>query len=367
MIVVIADDLTGAAEVAGIALRHGLDVRFATQAPDALPPEADVVVIATDTRSGSAAEARETVSAIASRLKGKEITLFKKVDSVLRGHVSTETEEICRTMGYSGAFIMPQNPSKGRIIADGVYTIDGTPLAETSFSYDPEFPAKSSLVKDLLPGAVSLPIESEAPAEGLVIADATTIEETKAQLGKLRPDQLLVGAGDTFDAFLPTRHRDVEESPADCSRAVIVNGSTQSRSLSGEPFVRAIGAETVAMTAEAFHGGDAGPWLKNLADSYERNGSVIMTIGHPATGGKAYAVRLRGLMADAVSSLATPTLLVIEGGATAYAVLERLGWRDFTVAKEYGPGVVALRHSATTVILKPGSYPWGSLFERETI
>ena len=49
MIVVVADDMTGAAEIAGFCLRYGLRVAFATEVTEL--PKADVLVVATDTRS----------------------------------------------------------------------------------------------------------------------------------------------------------------------------------------------------------------------------------------------------------------------------------------------------------------------------
>ncbi|MFY7890086.1 MAG: four-carbon acid sugar kinase family protein, partial [Spirosomataceae bacterium] len=49
MVVVIADDFTGAAEMAGIALTKQFSVEIVTSLP--LKTEASVVVISTDTRS----------------------------------------------------------------------------------------------------------------------------------------------------------------------------------------------------------------------------------------------------------------------------------------------------------------------------
>ena len=57
-----------------------------------------------------------------------------------------------------------------------------------------------------------------------------------------------------------------------------------------------------------------------------------------------------------------PSLIVIEGGATAFAVIGRLGWTSFSVKRELSPGVVCLSYGDTDIILKPGSYDWGNLF-----
>jgi uncharacterized protein YgbK (DUF1537 family) len=62
-------------------------------------------------------------------------------------------------------------------------------------------------------------------------------------------------------------------------------------------------------------------------------------------------------------ALNSSTDIIIEGGATAYTVLERLGISSFDVEYEYSPGVVCLSHGNMRIILKPGSYQWGNLFE----
>ncbi|HEY0946556.1 MAG TPA: nucleotide-binding domain containing protein, partial [Opitutaceae bacterium] len=53
--------------------------------------------------------------------------------------------------------------------------------------------------------------------------------------------------------------------------------------------------------------------------------------------------------------------LVIEGGATAGAVLHALGWRELTVAHEWAPGVASLCPAPPRecfLTIKPGSYAW---------
>lgn len=76
-------------------------------------------------------------------------------------------------------------------------------------------------------------------------------------------------------------------------------------------------------------------------------------------------------MADACRRLALecqPATIVIEGGATAYSALSRMGWHAFSVEGQLEPGVVALRldvgngEKGPLVILKPGSYAWGRVF-----
>jgi len=91
MIAVIADDFTGAAEIGGVGLRYGLQVLIETVVNDV--SNVDLLVIATDTRSLEASQASEEMAKITGQLMQLHPDIiFKKIDSVLRGHVALELE-----------------------------------------------------------------------------------------------------------------------------------------------------------------------------------------------------------------------------------------------------------------------------------
>ena len=100
--------------------------------------------------------------------------------------------------------------------------------------------------------------------------------------------------------------------------------------------------------------------------AYDTGHSLILTIPHTHRTGKAVAVHLRTVMARMACRLAArqcPDHLVIEGGATAWATLQALGWNEFLIEHQLAPGVVQMRAACGTLVtLKPGSYPWGNLF-----
>ena len=58
-----------------------------------------------------------------------------------------------------------------------------------------------------------------------------------------------------------------------------------------------------------------------------------------------------------------PAVVMLEGGATARAVLEHVGWRRFAVEGVLADGVVAIRPTGgqaagVVFVVKPGSYEW---------
>jgi uncharacterized protein YgbK (DUF1537 family) len=95
MIAVIADDLTGAAELAGIGLNFQLrtEIRYRCRCAST----ADLLIIATDTRSLPVAEAKQVIADLpASLMQLNPRLIFKKIDSVLRGHVLDEVQSQLR-------------------------------------------------------------------------------------------------------------------------------------------------------------------------------------------------------------------------------------------------------------------------------
>lgn len=371
--IVIADDITGAAEIAGIAHATGHPVRLLCGCPaggDSVATGA-VTVIATDTRSmtegEAAAETRHIIRPLSLEGDGGRL-LFKKTDSALRGHVVAELTALMQTTGYQRAVYLPANPSKERTIRNGIYYIKGVPIADTAFSYDPEFPAHTSSLKERFP---------DAGDHGIIMPDAESTDDIRRVIERYDDGKtLFAGAADLFTAFLPkgqgidrltssTSHTNLTSTtgPTGLSRpsVLILCGSTQSRPLD-------LGIPVAPMPREVYDGErGADYWYQFLTSHLSPLTSLILTIPHTHRTGKEVAVHLRTVMAEMTRrlvSLHRPDQLIVEGGATAWATLNALGWHEFQIERQVAPGVVQMSATnGTLVTLKPGSYPWGGLFQ----
>ncbi len=370
-ILVLADDITGAAEMAGLARSMGCRVGFTTSV-EQLPTDADVTVIATDTRSMARAAAVQLTRELVAQLRGRQpFTLFKKCDSALRGHLVAEAEELF-ALGYRRALILAANPSKGRCVEGGIYRINGVPIAETVFGHDPEFPARSSEVAQLLGGGVHcIATDKALPEQGFVVGESRSEEEVAAQIARIDAETLVVGAADAFRALLVRAGFRATPQPAfeglGTRQTLIVLGSTVRHDLSREPFFQRNRVVRCPMPDAVFDGGSPAAWTAHCLSMIPTAQSLLLHIPQEVRVDGDKAQHLRRAMAETVASLIEqqhPEEVVIEGGATAFAVLTVLGWRDFAVSNEIAPGVVRLHHAAsnTHLTFKPGSYAWGSLF-----
>ena len=355
MIAVVADDITGAAEMAGIAVTHGLRTVMITDRVEKVP-ECDVLVMATDSRSMDVQAAADVMSAVGRWLEQKapDAIIFKKVDSALRGHVVAESAALLNATKYTDAIFLPANPSKGRIVRDGEYLIHGVSISHTDFSFDPEFPAFTSSMTERFPDAADY---------GIIMPDAETEDDiTRIVVGAGR-GTLLAGAADLFGALLHSLGYSQTDRPQisfSGSSAIVVCGSTQSQP-------HGVGLHVAEMPLALYEGRcDAALWIEELKKEYRENLSVVLAVTHKHLTGKDVAVRIRHAMAAAVKALVEerkPAELVIEGGATAWCCLLQLGWRRLDIIGEAAPGVVTVMSEAgVRVTLKPGSYPWGHFF-----
>jgi uncharacterized protein YgbK (DUF1537 family) len=105
-------------------------------------------------------------------------------------------------------------------------------------------------------------------------------------------------------------------------------------------------------------------WADEAAQALERSPMVVVAIDRPVSRDPADAPRLEGLLADVVKGILerrTVEDVFAEGGATAAAVIRRLGWARLTVVRELAPGVATMAIEGSLgrrITLKPGSYAW---------
>jgi D-threonate/D-erythronate kinase len=350
-IIILADDLSGAAELAGIAFAHGLSAEVQRQFDPT--STAQVVAIDTDSRDLPESGAAQLLRSVAQQIIGAGTDcIFKKVDSLLRGNVRTEIEAVLDVTGHRRALLIPANPSRGRVIANGRYLIDGMPLNRTSFALDPNHPRRSADIRELLGDAGELQVQligkdESLPTDGIIVPDVATVLDIERSIHDTAGETLLAGAADCFAALLALRLR---RRPA-------------------------IGPPVLIVPPALLVCGSRASWAARRADCDAAGIPVIAPGEHRALGSCGAlglgerelpdtSLLLHSFLPRLIESFftnSTVKTLLIEGGATAASVAAYFGWTRFAVTARAPAGVGVLRPFASgtpLVIIKPGSYPW---------
>ncbi|MDI9865548.1 four-carbon acid sugar kinase family protein [Flectobacillus sp. DC10W] len=379
MILVIADDLTGAAEIAGIGLRYGLKVRVCTE----INQEAteDLLVISADTRSLTENQAITKIEyLIQTTQQYKPSLIYKKIDSVLRGHVLAEIKTIQNSLGQKNCLIIPTNPSMGRRIQDGKYYIGDKLAHETAFAHDPEFPIQDSEVMNMLRAKPTDKVQILAqplfPLQGTIIAEVSQKEDLLKWATHSAQIDLLVGGAEFFASILSNLGYNIVEktfSPQHTApNCLYVSGTTFSDSVEKiQKYANQQGGvcylpkelTTQPVDSEEFNQ-SLNRWASNIIQCFSQHQVVIMAIEKQLDTTKISPAGLAKLMAKVVKKVLNQVHLeeiLIEGGATSAAILAEIPLQNFFPTEEFAQGVIrmqSLERPSTYLTLKPGSYAW---------
>ncbi|MDQ0393264.1 four-carbon acid sugar kinase family protein [Labrys monachus] len=349
---ILADDLTGALDsaVAFASPGQGIDVTWRL---DARPAQAGAVDVAT--REISEAEAVSRHAAFAPWLAAGEMH-FKKIDSLLRGHVAAEIEACMAGQAYDRVVIAPAFPFHGRVTRAG-----------RQWRLGPDAIVGPDLAAAL--GArhrLALARPGEAPAGGITVYDA----ETDADLGRIVEDvgvaggrTLWIGTGGLASAL-----------------AASLGLQPSAAVAAGGPFLGLVGTDNAVTAAQvsafaARHpdghivvGEDVGAAAARLL---QRTGQGAPSVVSVAAAGERHAVarHIDRVFAALLDGLPAPGMLLVTGGETLRAVCDSLRAERLVVESAIEPGLPLSRigggrFDGVATISKSGAFGDAGLFVR---
>jgi D-threonate/D-erythronate kinase len=381
MITVIADDLTGAAEIAGICLRYGIEVSFGI---DTIPEKSALItIIATDSRSMNEKDAYQTHRKLAASIleKNKKTILFKKCDSALRGHILTEMVALFDVTSKTTALIQPANPNANRCIKNGNYLINDILIENTGFAVDPDFPSNSSSVKKLLFERTSKLSNSdtlfvgainEIPSEGIYIPDADSETDLIHDVSLYQNQFILGGSAAFFEQFLLKQFPNVSKKNTQelhfSRNYLLVSGSTQPESIQFAKSLQEQDCPLIvfpeSLLKKDINDSLLNDWIKKNIQTFDKNQKLCLRISEKIIHFEDSSTVLKNRLSNVVGEIldqSTIDELFIEGGATAYDILQKLGWKSFSPIAELSLGVVRMQYDENPkkhLTIKPGSYHW---------
>jgi len=403
----IADDLTGATDLALMLTREGLRTVQTTGLPqdDLDLAEVDAVVVALKSRTIPAAQAVDQSLAAAEKLiaAGAQRFFFKycsTFDSTDQGNIGPIAEALLERLDAGFTIACPAFPATGRSIYMGQLFVNGVPLAESSMRDHPLTPMRDSDLRRVLRrqtkgevghvayGDVEKGVRSirEAFAReksaGRVIAIVDALNDAHLRaIGEATVELRLVTGGSGIAIGLPAAYRDAglirELTPppsaiaAPAGRAAVLAGSCSTATR--EQVQKAIEAGLPAFRIDPMAVADGSltadtilNWIDRLAktaiplvyssDAPKNVQEVQARLGRDQAGHV-----VEKLLADIAKVLVARgfTRLVVAGGETSGAVVNGLGVKALSIGPEIDPGVPWTRSRSpldVALALKSGNF-----------
>jgi uncharacterized protein YgbK (DUF1537 family) len=380
----IADDFTGATDLANTLVKGGMSAVQVIGVPTGPLPEADAVIIALKSRTAPVGEAvaqslaacDELLAAGAKQIFWKYCSTF---DSTDHGNIGPVADALLKRLGSGFALACPAFPTNGRTIYLGHLFVGNALLNESGMENHPLTPmTDANLVRVLgrqTDGAVGLvpftTVEQGAAAtrqammrlaeqgRRYAIVDAVTDQHLLA-IGEAAAQHALITGGSGVAMGLPENFRragllpargDAASLPPMQGMAAVVAGSCSRATLGqiglARDHVPVLELDALATPDAAALTAQALEWVagKLAADlpvviaasaPPEKVAALQAKLGRDAAGAlieAAMAAIAEGLVARGVGRL------VVAGGETSGAVVQRLGVTALRIGPEIDPGV----------------------------
>ncbi len=380
----IADDFTGATDLASTLVRMGMSAVQVIGVPDGRLPEADAVVVALKSRTAPVSEAvRDSLAALGALEAAGCRQFFHKYcstfDSTDAGNIGPVADALLERLGASFALACPAFPANGRTVYQGNLFVGVAPLNESGMENHPLTPMRdANLVRVLsrqtrgpvgLVAYATLEAGSDAVQAAMAdlaasghryaIVDAVT-DRHLLTIGKAASGHRLVTGGSGVAMGLPANFRnagligkrtDAATLPPSAGAAAVVAGSCSRATLAQIARARQDGLDVLEL--DALETPDAAHLAHQaLAWAESRLGDRPVVVAASATPEKVAALQERlgrkkagTLVEHALSEVAAGFVargvgrLVVAGGETSGAVVSRLAVRTLRIGAEIDPGV----------------------------
>lgn len=361
----IADDYTGATDLAGLLARSNASVCLHFEVPDATTEgSADIEIIALKCRTApvdtAVSEAKRAAQWLlargAERLYWKYCSTF---DSTATGNIGPIAEALMVLTGQTQALYCPAFPENGRAVFMGHLFVGEQLLSESSLKDHPLTPmTDSNLCRVLAPqvtGAVGLWNRLQqmsgvpCPKDTHVIADAVEAADLE-RLVAHTPDSVLLTGGSALAMGLPAAlglsHVKPNPQPTVGSRALVLSGSCSTQTRAQVAQWSATRPAFALDPLDPDTGSKALNWwstqpidepcLIYATAEPEKVRAVQATLGVTGAG-----ARVEALIAQIATEAVAQGVrrLVVAGGETSGAVTQALTVHHVQVGHEICPGV----------------------------
>ncbi|NBF00030.1 four-carbon acid sugar kinase family protein [Nonomuraea sp. KC401] len=398
MIGAIADDFTGATDVAVALRRRGIrTVLFFGLPPESAgPPEHDAVVIALKTRTAPRADAVAQSTAALGRLRSRGVRqVYVKYcstfDSTAEGNIGPVLDALAEAMDVPVVAMTPSSPEHGRTQYNGYLFVGDVLLGESHMRHHPLTPMTDSFLPRLLErqsahragvvtlaqvraGAIGRRL-AELRAEGVRYALVDAVDDADlVTAGRALVDAPLVAGAAGLAGGLAAAHartgREDAPAPAPQGAAAVLAGSCSARTL--EQVSAMIEAGRPAYRLDVLADQDPESLARDALAWYD---TLDAAAGAPLVHASAEPAALRrvqealgversaAIVESAIGRVAQGlvergvTRVISAGGETSGAVVNALGVLGGVIGAEAARGVPWIHTSSgLALLLKSGNF-----------
>ncbi|CAI1732935.1 MULTISPECIES: 3-oxo-tetronate kinase [Serratia] len=409
---VIADDFTGATDIASFLVENGLSTVQLNGVPqDELPLEAQAVVISLKSRSCPAAQAVEqSLQALAwLQRQGCRQFYFKycsTFDSTAQGNIGPVTDALLDALGESQTVISPALPVNGRTVYQGYLFVLDQLLSESGMRNHPVTPMTDSNLLRLMEAqaqgrcglvtATEMDRGVETVAEKLrqlaqqgiryAVLDTLNEQHLLTQGAALKNMKLVTGGSGLAIGLARQWAQPGQGSPQAAGapqgeKAVVLSGSCSIMTNQQVTRYRQQAAAKAIDVARCLNDDDRAAYVTELTDwvQQQANGPLAPLLYATAEPEKLRQVQQQYGMAaasQAVESLFAGVVeqlrqqgfnrFIVAGGETSGVVTQALGIRGFHIGPCISPGVPWVRaiDQPVSLALKSGNFGDENFFAR---
>jgi uncharacterized protein YgbK (DUF1537 family) len=405
---VIADDFTGATDIASFLVENGLPTVQLNGVPqDDLPVEAQAVVISLKSRSCPAAQAIEqSLQALAwLQRQGCRQFYFKycsTFDSTAQGNIGPVTDALLDALGESQTVISPALPINGRTVYQGYLFVSDQLLAESGMRHHPVTPMTDSNLLRLmeaqaqgrcgLVNAAEMDRGAGAVAEKLqqlaqqgmryAVLDALNEQHLLTQGAALKEMKLVTGGSGLAMGLARQWAQPGQGSPQAAgapqgAKAVVLSGSCSTMTNQQVARYRQQAAAMAIDVARCLDDAERTAYITELADWVQQQASApLYATAEPEKlqqvqqqyGMAAASQAVESLFAGVVKQLQQQgfSRFIVAGGETSGVVTQALGIRGFHIGPCISPGVPWVRaiDQSISLALKSGNFGDENFFAR---
>jgi uncharacterized protein YgbK (DUF1537 family) len=408
----IADDFTGATDLANNLVRSGMRVVQTIGVPDApLAADVDAVVVALKSRTIPAAEAiAQSLQALQwLQAQGAQQIYFKycsTFDSTPEGNIGPVTEALMNALDTDFTIATPAFPDNSRTVFKGYLFAGNVLLNESGMQNHPLTPMQDANLVRVMQAQTKRPVglidyktvaqgeaairvrivELRSQGVGVAVVDATSNADLLL-LGPALKDMPLVTAGSGVAIGLPGNFGlkpsvQASQLPAACGLQAVVSGSCSLATNAQVAHFKSTGRPAMAIAPASLLNGQSDAVVQQVlawAAPLLKGGPVLVYSTAAPDAVKAVQAKLGvaeagALVEHALGSVARGLVdlgvqqLVVAGGETAGACVQALGIAQLQIGPQIDPGVpwchAPSAQGGVHIALKSGNFGTDDFFSK---